>query len=259
MAKSKVKTAVVRAGTKATAGSAKKTAARGLKAVSKSVPKTSVPKTSAPKTSVPKTSAPKTSLPKATAKVSPVKVAKAAKAKPAPAKPVKAAKAVKTVADTAAKTTKAGKSPVTTKSEQAAAVETVNVVVPAQPALNQPAVKEAPAAPRQPLTLPKRAADQTDGQVAIQTPSPAAEVPVSAVKPAPRPTPPAPRPVHGAKQQQRADIPPASGFTLVVDGHFKNQYDDVKAATSAGAALLGKFPMLRIEIYDATQKKRLPI
>ncbi|MBR1218908.1 hypothetical protein JQ557_12970 [Bradyrhizobium sp. U87765 SZCCT0131] len=58
------------------------------------------------------------------------------------------------------------------------------------------------------------------------------------------------------KPNPRADIPPTTGFTLVVDGHFKNQYDDANAARTAGADLLRRFPMLRIEIYDASQKTR---
>lgn len=57
----------------------------------------------------------------------------------------------------------------------------------------------------------------------------------------------------------RADIPPADGFTLLVDGHFKNQFDDLARAKAAASDLLGRFPMLRVEIYDAASKTRLPI
>ena len=39
---------------------------------------------------------------------------------------------------------------------------------------------------------------------------------------------------------QRADVAPAEGFSLVVDGHFKTNYDDEKAAQEAGAALFGR-------------------
>lgn len=55
---------------------------------------------------------------------------------------------------------------------------------------------------------------------------------------------------------QRADIAPAEGFTLVVDGHFKTQYDDEPAAKAAAAELLTKYRMLQIEIYDAAKRER---
>ena len=55
---------------------------------------------------------------------------------------------------------------------------------------------------------------------------------------------------------QRADVAPADGFTLVVDGHFKTHYDSETAAQEAGAELLGRFPMLQVLIYDAAAKSR---
>jgi hypothetical protein len=58
---------------------------------------------------------------------------------------------------------------------------------------------------------------------------------------------------------QRADVAPANGFSLVVDGHFKTHYDDEKAAQDAGAELLGRFPMLQVLIYDAATKTRSPL
>jgi hypothetical protein len=56
----------------------------------------------------------------------------------------------------------------------------------------------------------------------------------------------------------RADLPPADGFTLLVDGHFKNQFEDLKGAKAAANELKSRFPMLRVEIYDAAKKARLP-
>ena len=56
----------------------------------------------------------------------------------------------------------------------------------------------------------------------------------------------------------RADLPPADGFTLLVDGHFKSSFDDLKGAKAAASELKGRFPMLRVEIYDAAKKARLP-
>jgi hypothetical protein len=56
----------------------------------------------------------------------------------------------------------------------------------------------------------------------------------------------------------RADLPPPDGFTLLVDGHFKNCFDDLKGAKAAATELKGRFPMLKVEIYDAAKKARLP-
>jgi hypothetical protein len=58
---------------------------------------------------------------------------------------------------------------------------------------------------------------------------------------------------------QRADVAPANGFSLVVDGHFKTHYNDEKAAQEAGAELFGRFPMLQVLIYDAATKTRSPL
>jgi hypothetical protein len=58
---------------------------------------------------------------------------------------------------------------------------------------------------------------------------------------------------------QRADVAPADGFSLVVDGHFKTHYDNEKAAQEAGAELFGRFPMLQVLIYDAATKTRAPL
>jgi hypothetical protein len=58
---------------------------------------------------------------------------------------------------------------------------------------------------------------------------------------------------------RRADVAPADGFSLVVDGHFKTRYDNEKAAQEAGAELFGRFPMLQVLIYDAATKTRTPL
>jgi hypothetical protein len=47
---------------------------------------------------------------------------------------------------------------------------------------------------------------------------------------------------------QRADIAPADGFALVVDGHFKTQFESDAAAQKAAKELLVKYPMLQVEI-----------
>jgi hypothetical protein len=55
---------------------------------------------------------------------------------------------------------------------------------------------------------------------------------------------------------QRADIAPSDGYALVVDGHFKTQFEEKAAAMKAATELLAKYPMLQVEIYDASSKSR---
>jgi len=58
------------------------------------------------------------------------------------------------------------------------------------------------------------------------------------------------------KKAPRADRPPTEGFVVVVDGHFKSEFDTVEAASAAGRKLKSAYPMLQIEIYDAATKAR---
>ena len=55
---------------------------------------------------------------------------------------------------------------------------------------------------------------------------------------------------------QRADIAPSDGYALVVDKHFKTQFPEEEAAKKAAVELLAKYPMLQVEIYDASSKSR---
>ena len=61
------------------------------------------------------------------------------------------------------------------------------------------------------------------------------------------------------RQVQRADLAPTTGYAIVVDGHFKAEFAEEKAAKKAAAELLAKYPMLKIEIYDASSKSRIPV
>jgi len=54
----------------------------------------------------------------------------------------------------------------------------------------------------------------------------------------------------------RADKAPTTGYSLVVDGHFKSHHDTVEAAEEAGMALKNKFQMLQVQVYDAENKTR---
>ncbi|HSZ98102.1 MAG TPA: hypothetical protein VK767_17430 [Bradyrhizobium sp.] len=58
------------------------------------------------------------------------------------------------------------------------------------------------------------------------------------------------------KKILRADRPPVDGFVTVVDGHFKSEFDTVDAAEASGRKLKSTYPMLQIEIYDASTKTR---
>jgi hypothetical protein len=68
------------------------------------------------------------------------------------------------------------------------------------------------------------------------------------------------KPILAEEQQPknilRADLAPVGGFVLVVDGHFKTQFESNAAAQKAAKELLEKFPMLHVEVYDASTKAR---
>jgi hypothetical protein len=55
---------------------------------------------------------------------------------------------------------------------------------------------------------------------------------------------------------QRADLVPTTGYALIVDGHFKTEFVEEKTAKKAATELRAKYPMLKIEIYDASSKSR---
>lgn len=156
----------------------------------------------------------------------------AVKRKPAKSQPrATAARAVKTE-KTSAKAASAGKPAKTAVVAKPAAAKTSNTAA-AKTARKTSAI--ATARKTEPLTLP-----------------PAKSVAPSAAKPAPV--------AHKASESTppRADLPPAEGFALLVDGHFKSSFGDLKGAKAAASELKGRFPMLRVEIYDATKKIRLP-
>jgi hypothetical protein len=58
------------------------------------------------------------------------------------------------------------------------------------------------------------------------------------------------------KKMLRADRPPTEGFAIVVDGHFKTEFDTVDAAEASGRKLKSAYPMLQVQIYDAEKKTR---
>jgi hypothetical protein len=58
------------------------------------------------------------------------------------------------------------------------------------------------------------------------------------------------------KKASRADRPPAEGFVMVVDGHFKSEFDTLDAAEKSSRELKSAFPMLQVKIYDAATRVR---
>ena len=67
------------------------------------------------------------------------------------------------------------------------------------------------------------------------------------------------RPQAGTPQPrniQGADIAPADGFALVVDGQVKTRYDDECAAKKAATELLKRFPQLQVQPYNPATKTR---
>src|SRR3569833_3018774 len=68
-----------------------------------------------------------------------------------------------------------------------------------------------------------------------------------------------PRPAAEEPQPRkaiRADKAPTTGYSLVVDGHFKSHHETVEAAEEAGMALKNRFQMLQVQVYDAEHKTR---
>ena len=64
---------------------------------------------------------------------------------------------------------------------------------------------------------------------------------------------------HQPRQIVRADKAPVSGYSLVVDGHFKSHHATVEAAEEAGMSLKNRYQMLQVQVYDAETKTRTMI
>lgn len=62
-----------------------------------------------------------------------------------------------------------------------------------------------------------------------------------------------------ARSTERANVLPSSGFAMIVDGVFKTQFVDADSARKAAQDLLAKFPMLQIQVFDASTRQRTMI
>jgi hypothetical protein len=58
------------------------------------------------------------------------------------------------------------------------------------------------------------------------------------------------------KKILRADLPPTEGFAVIIDGHFKSEFDTFDGAEASARKLKAAYPMLQIQIYDAANKVR---
>jgi hypothetical protein len=61
------------------------------------------------------------------------------------------------------------------------------------------------------------------------------------------------KPFDGASDEKASST---KGFVVVVDGHFKSEFDTVDAASASGRNLNSTYSMLQIEIYDTATKAR---
>ena len=53
-----------------------------------------------------------------------------------------------------------------------------------------------------------------------------------------------------------ANILPTDGYALEIDGKFKSNYVASEDALKAGLELKKKFPLIRVNVYDAKQRTR---
>jgi hypothetical protein len=173
--------------------------------------------------------------------------AKAPAQKKAPAK----AAVVKTAARKVVKPAKAA-APKKAAPRKAAKIPAVEIAVAAKPVSASDRVTVKPVAP---MALKAPVTEPVARVALLKAKEPAPKI-VEAPKPAPQPIRPA-API--APAQARADIPPTAGFSLMVDGHFKNQFETLKSARDAAGELKARFPVLRLEIYDGVKKERLPV
>ncbi|HZP75022.1 MAG TPA: hypothetical protein VFB45_02650 [Pseudolabrys sp.] len=52
----------------------------------------------------------------------------------------------------------------------------------------------------------------------------------------------------------RANVMPTAGYTLSVDGKLKMSYETSSEAMAAASELKQRYPVVKVEVYDATQR-----
>lgn len=56
-----------------------------------------------------------------------------------------------------------------------------------------------------------------------------------------------------------ANARPIEGHVLLVDGKFKTQFQTAEEAMAAGIKLKERYPVVRVQIYDAVERRYAPV
>ena len=57
----------------------------------------------------------------------------------------------------------------------------------------------------------------------------------------------------------RANALPTDGYVLSIDGKLKARYETSKEAMTAASKLKQSFPVIHVEVYDATERVYTPV
>ena len=63
----------------------------------------------------------------------------------------------------------------------------------------------------------------------------------------------------GILRKAPANARPIAGHVLLVDGKFKTQFQTAEDAMAAGITLKEKYPVVRVQIYDAVERSYAPV
>lgn len=63
----------------------------------------------------------------------------------------------------------------------------------------------------------------------------------------------------GIVRKAPANARPIEGHALLVDGKFKTHFQTAEDAMAAGITLKEKYPVVRVEIYDAVERSYTPV
>ena len=63
----------------------------------------------------------------------------------------------------------------------------------------------------------------------------------------------------GTARKVPANARPIDGHVLLVDGKFKTQFQTAEDAMAAGMTLKEKYPVVRVQIYDAVERIYAPV
>jgi len=62
-----------------------------------------------------------------------------------------------------------------------------------------------------------------------------------------------------AARKAPANARPIDGHVLLVDGKFKTKFQTAEGAMVAGVKLKQKYPVVRVQIYDAVERSFAPV